>query len=93
MSMIKNGHGQSGEGTLKLTVFEEWADGIENWFFACWYMITKIKSWLEKFWVWMVKNGSGQSGHRALKWTDEIKSFLHAGKNSWKPKVGSIIFG
>ena len=26
MSMVKNGYGQSGDGTLKLTVFEEWAD-------------------------------------------------------------------
>ena len=40
----------------------------------------------------MVKNGCGQSGQRAQKWTDGIKSFLHAGINSGKLKVDSIIF-
>ena len=91
ISMIKNGYGQSGEGTLKLTAFEEWADGIDKLINWCWYMITKIKSWSKNFWVWMVKNGCGQSGRRAQKWTDGLRLFLHAGKNSWKPKVGSII--
>ena len=28
--MAKNGYGQSGDGTLKLTVFEEWTDGIDK---------------------------------------------------------------
>ena len=50
----------------------------------------------------VVKNGCCQSGHRALKltvsqesidgmnwWTD----FLHAGANSGKLKVDSVIFG
>ena len=41
----------------------------------------------------MVKNGCDQSGHGAQKWTDGIKSFLHAGTNSGKLKVDSIIFG
>ena len=27
-SMVKNGCGQSGDGTLKLTVYEEWINGI-----------------------------------------------------------------
>ena len=36
--------GQSGGGTPKLTVFEEWTDGI-NWFYACWYRFAKIESW------------------------------------------------
>ena len=34
MSMVKNECGQSGHGTLKLTVSEDWMDGM-NWFFAC----------------------------------------------------------
>ena len=32
--MVKNGCGQSCDGTLKLTVSEEWTDGI-NGFFTC----------------------------------------------------------
>ena len=32
--MVKNGCAQSGEGTRKLTVSEEWADGV-NSFFVC----------------------------------------------------------
>ena len=67
-SMVKNGCGQSGDGTLKLTVSEEWTDRI-NWFFACWYRLRKIKSWSRKFCVGMVKNGCDQSGHWTLKLT------------------------
>ena len=33
MGMVQSGCGQSGDGTLKLTVSAEWIDGI-NWFFA-----------------------------------------------------------
>ena len=36
LGMVKNGYGQSSLWTLKLTVSQEWTDGI-NWFFACWY--------------------------------------------------------
>ena len=50
VKMVKNGCGQSGGRTLKLTLSEEWANEI-NWFFACWYMITKIKSWSKNLWV------------------------------------------
>ena len=48
--------GQSGHGTLKLTVSYNWADGI-NWFFAFRYKFTK--SWFSHFWVGLVKNASG----------------------------------
>ena len=33
VGMVKNGCEQSGQGTLKLTVSQEWIDGM-NWFFA-----------------------------------------------------------
>ena len=55
VSMVKNGCGQSDDGTLKLTISGEWTDGI-NWFFACWYVTTKIKSWSNIFWVGVLKN-------------------------------------
>ena len=39
----KSGCGQSGDGTLKLAVSEEWTDGI-NWFFVCWYRFISVFS-------------------------------------------------
>ena len=30
VGLVKNGCGQSGDGTLKLTVSEEWTDGITD---------------------------------------------------------------
>ena len=70
--MVKIGCGQSGGGALKLTASEEWTDGI-NWFFACWYVITKIRSWSKIFRVSIVKNGCGHSGHGTQKLTGGIK--------------------
>ena len=100
--IFKNECSQSGLWTLKLTVSEEWTDGI-NWLFACWYVITKVKSWSKFFWMGMVKNGCGLSRHVTQKWTDGIKSFFHAGTirlflgvlgqkwsllfSSWDPKI------
>ena len=56
--MVKNACSQSCDGTLKLTVSEEWTDGI-NLFFACWYMMIKAD---QKFFGWaFVKNRCGQS--------------------------------
>ena len=51
--------------TLKLTVSQEWVDGI-NWIFACWYRFTKIKSWSKIYWVSLVKNGCDQSGQSKI---------------------------
>ena len=63
VGMIKNWCGKSCDGTLKLTVSEQWTDGI-NWFFACWYKFTKVKSWSIIFWVDTVKIECSQSGLR-----------------------------
>ena len=46
VSMFKNGCGQSGDGTVKLTVSEEWTDRI-NWFFACWFFAEFWRSWFK----------------------------------------------
>ena len=35
VDVVKNGCGQSYDGTLNLTVSEEWTNEI-NWYFACW---------------------------------------------------------
>ena len=81
VGVVKNGCGQSWDGTLKLTLFEEWTNGI-NWFFACWCRFIRIKSSSKMYWVGMVKNGCDQSGHGTLKltlsqnWTDEITWFF-----------------
>ena len=66
VGMVKNGHGQSCDGALKLAASEECIDGI-NGFFACWYRFIKIKSWSKLFWVSVIKNGCGQSGYGTLK--------------------------
>ena len=66
MGMVKSGCGQSCDGSLKLTVSEEWTGGI-NWFFVRSYRFLKIKSW-SKFLGGLVKNGCGQSGH----WTNGL---------------------
>ena len=39
----ENRCGQSRDTIIKFIVSVEWADGI-NWFFACWYRFTKIKT-------------------------------------------------
>ena len=46
VGMVENGWDQSGLWTPKLTVSQEWNDGI-NWFFACCYNFTQIKRWLK----------------------------------------------
>ena len=98
VSSVKNGFGQSGDGTLKLTVLVEWTDEI-NWFFACWYRFKKVKWGSNIFWLGIVKHGCGQPGHRTLKltasqkWTGWINWFFHAGTNLGKLKVDSVIFG
>ena len=51
LGMIKNG--------CLLTVSQEWTDGINCFFFPCWYKFTQIKRWLKIFggehvqkWLW-----------------------------------------
>ena len=57
-AFAKNGCGQSGHGTLKLTVSRKWTDEIK-WFFSWWYRFRKAKSWFNDFWVGVVRNGHG----------------------------------
>ena len=73
--MVEIGFDQSGLWTLKLTVSQEWTDGI-NWFFACSDIFTKIKSWSKICWVGIVKNGCGQSGHKTQKRSKKDSSLL-----------------
>ena len=77
VGVVKNGCGQSCDGTLKLTFSEEWTNGM-NWFFACWCRFITVKRWSKIYWVGMVKNWCAQPGHGTLKltvsqnWADEI---------------------
>ena len=79
--VVKNGCGQSCDGTLKLTPSEAWKNEI-NWFFACWCRFKTVKSWSKIYWVGMFKNGCGDSSHGTLKltlsqnWTEEITWFF-----------------
>ena len=78
--LVRNGCGQSSDGTIKLTVSEGWADEI-NCFFACWYVITKIKIWLKIFWLGMVK--SQKWVWPAWSWESKIVSQKWAHGISW----------
>ena len=66
MGMVRNGYCQSGHGTLKLAVLQEWIDGM-NLFFACWCNFRKAKSYFNDFWVGLVKNGCDHLVHETLK--------------------------
>ena len=55
VSMGKIGCDQTGHGTLKLTVFQEWIDGM-NWIFACWCKFRKAKSYFPEFWMGVIIN-------------------------------------
>ena len=46
---------------LKLTVSQEWIDGM-NWYFACWCKFT-LKSYFNDFWMGVVRNGCGHLVH------------------------------
>ena len=52
--MFRDGCGQPGHRTLKLTVSREWLDGM-NKVFACWCQFRKAKSSFKDFWVDAVK--------------------------------------
>ena len=86
--IVKNGYGQYGHETLKLTVSQKWTDGMK-WVFVCCYKFRKTKSWFNYFWVDVVKNDHGLLVHETLylknkfmNWTD----FLNADSDA-------IIFG
>ena len=66
MGLVRNGCGQSGHRTLKLTVSQEWIDAM-NWFLACWCKFKKAKIYFNDFWVGLVKNGHGHLVHETLK--------------------------
>ena len=66
VNMVKISHGESGHRTLKLTVFQEWIDGM-NWYFARWCKSRKAKSYFNDFCVGMVRNGHGHLVHETLK--------------------------
>ena len=52
--MVKNAYGQPGHGALKLTLSQEWADGM-NWIFEYW----KIKGYINCFWLGLLKKWMG----------------------------------
>ena len=66
VGILINGRGKSGHRTLKLTVSQKWADGMD-WFFACCYKFRQTKSWFNDFWVSVVKNGHGLLVHETQK--------------------------
>ena len=91
VGMIKNGCGQSCDGTLKLMVSEECTDGI-NWFFLCWYKFRQAKSSFNDSWVGVVKNGSGILLHETLKSAVSLNEFLNLA-DFLNADSDAIIFG
>ena len=104
--MVKNGCGQSGLWTLKLTLSPEWTDAV-NWFFACCHKFTQIKRSPKIFGVSMVKNVCGESDGNTLKltvyeeWTNGINRFFapwykftkiksHSGQHTFSPTKNGI---
>ena len=89
--MAKNGHDQSGCKALKLTVSQEWIDGM-SWYFACWWKFRKAKSCFNDFWVGIVRNGHDHLVQETLKsavykeWVYEFSWFFACwlwGSNFW----------
>ena len=75
--MVRNGSGQFGHRTLKLTLSQEWIDGM-NWYFACklW-----LQSYFNDFLVGRVRNGHVYLNHETLKsvskeWVYELNWFF-----------------
>ena len=93
--MGQNVLGQSNCRIFKLTASPEHNDE-KGWFFAFWYILMEIKSWLKNVGVGLVKNGCdhfglklavSQNGINGINW------FWCVDKNSGNPKVTLIIFG
>ena len=88
MGKFKKWCGQSGHMTLKITVSQDWADGI-NWFFACcckfrkFYAMISRRAWSNMGGV-MVREPlkSAYLKNEFMNWAD----FFHA-------HCGAIIFG
>ena len=76
VGMVKNGCGQSYDGTL-FSLSEEWTNG-RNWFFAWWYRSIEVTLIKNLF----VKNGCGQSGHAFYE--AKAKSYYLNGKKKKK---------
>ena len=71
VDMVGNGCGQSGHGTLKLSVSREWIDGM-NWFlYACWCKFRKTKSYFNHFF-----GGCGNLVHETLKSAEWLSWFF-----------------
>ena len=64
--MDQNAVGQSDCRIFKLTISAECTNE-KAWFFACWYRLMEIKSWLKNIGVGRVNNGCGHSGLKTLK--------------------------
>ena len=69
MSMVKNGYGHSGDGTLKLTVFGEWTDGKDKQVFYMLIHDHRNKKLVKHFLGVMVKNRCGEVSRGAGVWS------------------------
>ena len=75
--MVKNGRGQSGHRTLKLTLSQKLTDG-RNWYFACLCEFKKGKSYFNDFWVGMTRNECGYLGHETFRSIASKNEFMNS---------------
>ena len=75
VGVVRDGCGQSVQGTLKLTVSQEWIDGM-SWFFAYWCKFRKARSYFNDFWVGVFKNGHGRVVCETLKSAEWLSWFF-----------------
>ena len=92
VDVVKNGCGQSCDGTLKLTLSEEWKNGI-NLFFACWCRFITVKSWSKYLlsghgqkWVWPVWSWDSKFDciSKLNQWNNLIFCMLVQMQEGWK---------
>ena len=79
--MVKNWYGLLNHGTLKFIKFKNELMKLAD-FFACWYKLSEVKSYVTNYWKGMVKNRQGLLDHGTLKsgvshkWFDQLSRLI-----------------
>ena len=97
VGVVKNGCGQSCDGSIKLTLPEEWA----NWFFACWCKFITVKNLIKKLlgghgqkWMWPVWSWDSKIDciSKLYRWNNLIFCMLVQMQEGWK-LIQSFLIG
>ena len=68
MSLVENGLGILGNGTLKYAVSKEWGNEL-SCFFACWYGFRKAENYFNNYFNYLVKTVCSLKVFGTLKFT------------------------